>query len=264
MEIFHKCISVFLKVGHIDVKEMMLNLISVTSLLLSSNLITSLMLCTALNQTFCVYLKICHAKWSDDYTYSSCWREEMWDLVNTISRAPRRCIILYRLDPALVEFTDDLQRPTETMLSAYVTNPQCRTHGHTASSWCLCVQCSVTSQQRWQQPQTEDWEEEGIGRRAQLCHLAGALLQNRLFLHSALLYAQLKVTRINQNTGWMFKLHPSPFLSDHFPPVFCIGFGGMWDCLLLAPSFKLNTYDDMLLLVSRPFLTLWELNELAL
>lgn len=62
MEIFHKCISVFLKVGHIDVKEMMLNLISVTSLLLSSNLITSLMLCTALNQTFCVYLKICHAK----------------------------------------------------------------------------------------------------------------------------------------------------------------------------------------------------------
>lgn len=166
---------------------MMLNLISVTSLLLSSNLITSLMLCTALNQTFCVYLKICHAKWSDDYTYSSCWREEMWGLVNTISRAPRRCIILYRLDPALVEFTDDLQRPTETMLSAYVTNPQCRTHGHTVSSWCLCVQCSVTSQQWWQQPQAKDWEEEGTGRRAQLCHLAGALLQNRLFLHSALL-----------------------------------------------------------------------------
>lgn len=68
---------------------------------------------------------------------------------------------------------------------------------------------------------------EGTGGTAQLCHLAGALLQNRLFLRSALLYSQLKVTRTNQNAGWMFKLHLSPFLSDHFPPVFCIGFGGM-------------------------------------
>lgn len=30
---------------------------------------------------------------------------------------------------------------------------------------------------------------------------------------------------------------------------------------MLVLSFKLNTYDDMLLLVPWPFLTLWELNE---
>lgn len=53
----------------------------------------------------------------------------------------------------ILEFTDDLHRPTETMLSAYVTNPWCHTHGHTVSGWCLCVQCSVTSQQWWQQPE---------------------------------------------------------------------------------------------------------------
>lgn len=75
---------------------MMLNPISVTSLLLSSSLITSLMLCTALNQTFGVCLKICRTKWSDDYVSSFCWGDELWGLVNIISREPRRCITLFR------------------------------------------------------------------------------------------------------------------------------------------------------------------------
>lgn len=143
----------------------------------------------------------------------------MWGLVNTIPWAPRRCIILYRLDPALVEFTDPL-KPCWVPMS----QTQGATLMATVSSWCPCVQCSVTSQQWWQRGQ-----------------LTGALLQNRLFLHSALLYLQLKLTGTNQNTGWMFKLHLSPFLSDHFPPVFCIGFGGMSDCLLIGLSFQLNT-----------------------
>lgn len=80
---------------------MVLNTISVTSLLLSSSLITSLMLCTALNQTFDVCLKICHTKWSDDYISSLFWGDELWGLVNIISSAPRRCTILYRPSPAL-------------------------------------------------------------------------------------------------------------------------------------------------------------------
>lgn len=89
---------------------MMLNPVSVTSLLLSYNLITSLMLCTVLNQTFCVSLEICHTKWSDDYIPFCCWRDELWGLVSIISGAPRMCIILYKPDPVSLEFTDDLQR----------------------------------------------------------------------------------------------------------------------------------------------------------
>lgn len=69
-------------------------------------------------------------------------------------------------------------------------------------------------------------------RTAELCHLTGALLQNRLFLHFPLLCVQLKVIGqvYLQNTVWM------PTLRISFPicftAVFCIGCGGLWDCFV--------------------------------
>lgn len=112
--------------------------------------------------------------------------EEMWGLVNTISRATRRCIMLHRLHPALMEFTRLTNWNPAECLCHKPTVP----HSQPQSDVCACSAVSLPSSETaatgW------GWEEEGTGRTAQLCHLAGALLQNRLFLHCcALLTAQL-------------------------------------------------------------------------
>lgn len=102
---------------------------------------------------------------------------------------------------------------------------------------------------------------------AQLCHLAGALLQNRLFLRLPLLCSQWKVIGINvpskhsmdAHTAYIFFFFNLTILLQCFVLVlqvceapFC----------LPCPS-KVNTCGDVLLL-PRPFLIPRELTELPL
>lgn len=150
--------------------------------------------------------------------------------------------MLHRLHPALMEFT----RLTKTNWNPAECLSQ--THGAAlmATERCLCVQCSVTSQQ-W--GSSHGLRMRGGGDRQDSSAVSPRrCTPSEQAVLTLLCSTHSSVTRTNQKTAWMFKLHLSPFLSDHFPPVFCIGFAGTWNCLLLAPSFKLNMSDDMLLL----------------
>lgn len=94
---------------------------------------------------------------------------------------------------------------------------------------------------------------------AQLCHLAGALLQNRLFLHFPLLCLQWKVIRINVSSKHSMDDHTASFF------LFFFNLTILLQCFVLVlpcPS-KVNTSGDVLLL-PRPFLIPRELTELPL
>lgn len=99
------------------------------------------------------------------------------------------------------------------------------TLGHAVSSSRMCVQCGVSSQQ--QQQAASDWElerlpeESGSGDgMAQLCHLAGALLQNRLFFHFPLLCSQLKVIGTNVPSKHSVDAHTA-YLFFFIWPFYC-------------------------------------------
>ena len=112
-------------------------------------------------------------------------------------------------------------------------------------------------------------EESSSGARAaQLRHLAGALLQNRLFFHFPLLCSQLKVTGTNVPSEHSVDAHPAHLFFFFLIWLFYCSVSpwflrSVTLFSLLRPS-KVNTSGDMLPLSLRPFLIFRELTEVPL
>lgn len=145
----------------------------------------------------------------------------------------------------------------------------CSTLGHAVSSPRTCVRCGVSCQRQQRSGEAVGGERQrGQGSSAASPHRCTLSQQAVPTLPSALLatesYRDKRTFKTQCGCPYCISLLFF-FFTDCCTAVFCIGFGALWDCVLVAMSFKSkNTSVDTLLLLPRSFLTPRELTELPL